>query len=155
MRARLHELHAERRETRTCSDAGGRQHPGEATFDKNRRLDLRSEEPAKLNGPFFVVLFLQDLFRAGELFIPSHLVYGRAEVLGRESRKRHGMEAFGLVFRSQQEANGRVGADFANGSPEGKEFFRSEEHARLMDESLWKSCPVQNGRGTESQFFQL
>jgi hypothetical protein len=25
----------------------------------------------------------------------------------------------------------------------------------LMDESLWKSCPVQNGRGTESQFFRF
>src|ERR1039458_3210780 len=73
---RLYELHANRRNTRPCADASGREHPGKAAFDKNRRLDLVSEKPAELNAPLFVVLFLEDLFRAGELLIASHLIYG-------------------------------------------------------------------------------
>src|ERR1700730_3160519 len=57
------------------------EHPCEAAFDKYRRLDLISEQPAKLDAPLFVVLFLEDLFRAGELLVTSHLVYGCTEVL--------------------------------------------------------------------------
>ena len=82
VRARLHELHAQRRQARTRAEASDREHPGEAAIDQHRRLDLLRQKPAELDAPLFVVLFLQDLFRAGELLVASHLVDGCAEVLG-------------------------------------------------------------------------
>jgi hypothetical protein len=76
VRPRLHELHARRREARTGAVARDREHPSEAAFVQHRRLDLISKKPTELDAPLFVVLFLQDLFRAGELLIARHLVYG-------------------------------------------------------------------------------
>ena len=76
VRARLHELNAERRETRARAVASDREHPGEAAFDQHRRLDFVSQKPAELDAPLFVVLFLQDLFRSGELLVARHLFYG-------------------------------------------------------------------------------
>ena len=59
-------------------------------FDQHRRLDFIRQKPAELDAPLFVVLFLQDLFRTGELFVACHLIYGCAEVLRRESRETTG-----------------------------------------------------------------
>ena len=72
----LCEFYAQGRHARTCAVTRCREHPCEAAFDKHRRLNVVSEEPAELDVPLFVVFFLQDLFRAGELFVASHLVYG-------------------------------------------------------------------------------
>lgn len=155
VRARLNELDAPRRNARAGAMASYREHPGEAAFDQHWRLDLVSEEPAELDAPLVAIRVLQDLFRAGELFVATHLLYGRAEILRREGGKPYGVEAFGPVFRSQQETNRGVGADFAHRTPQSKEFLSREEHSRFIDQSLGESRSAQDRRGTDSQFFQL
>jgi hypothetical protein len=65
------------------------------------------------------------------------------------------MESFGLRFCAEQETDRGVGADFAHGTPEGKEFLGREKHTRLIDTSLRKTGSAQDCRGTDSQFFQL
>jgi hypothetical protein len=44
VRSWLYELHAERRKTRTRTVASRREHPSEAAFDKDWRIDLPSRE---------------------------------------------------------------------------------------------------------------
>src|SRR5258708_36651025 len=107
------------------------------------------QEPSELHGPLFVVLFLPDLFWAGELLITTHLVYGRAEVLRRKSGETDRGEAFGLRFCAEQETDGRVGADFTHGTPEGKEFLRVEERARLINQTLGTPSRTQDCRATQ------
>ena len=91
VRPGLHELHAQRRKSGACPVAGDREHPCERTLDQHGWLDLIRQKPAELDAPFLVVLFLQDFFRAGELFVARHLVDGRAEIFRtRERRGRRG-----------------------------------------------------------------
>src|SRR2546422_4756768 len=65
------------------------------------------------------------------------------------------MEPFGLTFCAELETDRRIGADFAHGAPQGKEFLCIKEHARLIDKSLGKPGSAQDCRGTDTQFFQL
>ena len=65
------------------------------------------------------------------------------------------MKPFGLTFCAELETDRRIAADFAHGAPKGKEFLGIKEHARLIDKSLGKPGSAQDGRGTDSQFFQL
>src|ERR1019366_1531513 len=81
MCARFYELHAPRRQARARAKASSRKYPSKCALDQHRRLDFICEQPAELDAPLFVVLLLQDLFRAGELFVMRHLVHGCAEVL--------------------------------------------------------------------------
>ncbi len=60
-----------------------------------------------------------------------------------------------LGFCAELEADRGIGADFAHGTPKGKEFLGFEEHARLIDKTLGKPGSAQDRRGTDSQFFQL
>ena len=94
-----------------------REHPGEGAFSEYWGFDFVRQKPVKLNAPLAFVRFLEDLLRTGELFIASHLVYGCAEVFGREGSKARKKEPFGLVFGTEQEADRGVGADLANGTP--------------------------------------
>src|ERR1700730_3939423 len=112
------------------------------------------EKPAELDAPLSAVHFLQNLFRAGELLIPSHLVYRCAEVLTRQSCDTDGMKSLGLCFCAEQEPDGRVCADLAHGTPERKEFLSVEEHTGLIDKYLGKSGSAQGRRGTDPKFFQ-
>src|SRR5437588_9561561 len=73
---RLYKLNPKWRKAGTCAVAGDRQYPRKGTLDQYRRLDLIRQEPAELDAPLCILFFLQDFFRAGELLITSHLVYG-------------------------------------------------------------------------------
>jgi hypothetical protein len=83
------------------------------------------------------------------------LIYGCAEILGGESSETDGVKSFGPRFRAELEADGRIGAELADGAPKGKEFPGFEEHAWLMNKAQGKSGSAQDGRGPDSQFFQL
>jgi hypothetical protein len=154
-RTRLYELNAKRRDARTRAEASGREHPGEAAFDKHRGLDLICKEPAELDAPFVIALFLYDLFRAGELLKASHLVYSGTKVLGRKRDETDGVKSFSFCFCAEPEANCRIGADFAHGTPESKQFLGVEQNASSINKPWGKSGPPQDLRSTDSQFFQL
>jgi len=159
VRPRFHKFHAQRRHARARAMPGDREHPGETAFNQHARLGLIREQPAKLNAPLLLVLVLQDLFRASELFVTSHLLDGGAEIRRRERRERDGIKPFGLRFRSQQKTDRGIGADlaahFADGPPQRKEFLGGEEHSRLVEKCLGKPGFAQHRCGTDSQLFQL
>ena len=75
------------------------EHPGETEIGEDFGLGIVGEEPAELNAPLGAVGFVSDLFRAGELFVPSHLAHGFAEAGGGESRQGDGIEVLRLWLR--------------------------------------------------------
>jgi hypothetical protein len=66
-----------------------------------------------------------------------------------------GIKPLGLTFCAEMETNRWVSANFAHGTPQNKEFFRIEEHARLINKALGKHGPVQDGSRANPQLFQL
>src|SRR5579872_922111 len=138
---------------RTSSVTAGREHPGKGALDQNRRLDFIRQQPAELNAPFFVILFLNDLLWAGELLVAGHLVDGSAEILGRKGGETDGVKSLRPVLCAELKPNRGIRADFADRAPQGEKLFGLEEHAGLIGKRLRKSGTAQNSGGADSQFF--
>src|SRR5271156_535871 len=101
------------------------EHPGKAKIGQNVRLGIVGEEPSKLNAPFGAVGLMEDLFRAGELFIAGHLAHGLAEAVRRKSGQSDRIEMLRLRLRAQLKADRGVGCGLANSPPQGKKLFGS------------------------------
>jgi hypothetical protein len=129
VRARLHELYPQWNQARSSPHSTNGENPRKATLDQNRRFDLVSEEPAKLNAPLFIVSRLDDLFGTRELLVARHLADARAKVLRGESGETDGVESFDFCFRPELDADLEIGADFADRSPQCEEFFGLQEYA--------------------------
>ena len=146
VRPRLHELHAKRR-------AGAYRYHGEQ-WRAPRRSSNRSEpaarflgeKPAELDAPLFVVVLLQDLFRAGELFVARHWSMAAPKFSVERAARPTGWNRSIFVSVPELEADRRVGADFANGAPKGKQFLGVEQYARLIDQALAEARPCAGPR---------
>src|SRR3984885_7755463 len=122
------EFEAQRCQAGSCSVTCDAEHPGEAEVGEDLGLGVVSEEPTELNTPLGVVGFVNNLFRAGELFIASHLTHGFAEARRRERSQGDGIEVFRSDLGAQLQPYRRVRAGLTYASPQSKELFRGYDY---------------------------
>jgi hypothetical protein len=98
--------------------------PRKAKISENLGLDIIRVEPSKLNAPLVLISFVDDLFRASELFIPSHLLHSFTEAASGESDERDGIKVLRLGLCAQVKAYGGISAGLPDPTPQRKELFR-------------------------------
>ena len=148
------EFHAQRSDLAVGPTAVDGQNPGQDEVNHNVGLDFLGLGVDELNGGFVAGSANADFFGASELLVTGDTLEGVVNGAAANDGDRAGLAAFEAGFGAELEADGRIGADLADGAPEREEFGGGGVDFLLQEEGGRPSGSAEHRRNGDLVFAQ-